>query len=308
MAKPAYGIRTGLDQSRLDQAINPMGGGAGAGSYITLRCVLYWIGLFLVGTWGGFGIYGRLGPLYVLVFESYVLAVGLILFTPTPMHSYRFRQIPIVIRYFTTKREVPTAGRVPVSALMRVSPILDVGPDGTIVMAGAMYGYAYEVEGTASKFLFDADRASVVDSWDNATRRMDVEVGMSIVTVRSAENVDTQLAALQATRRALGPDPDPELLELLDEQHAVLSRHVAARFQTTTQIVILYSANRELLDEQAGQLENAARAGRDIRGLQAGAEVVRSARRLGRDDVRSLEAHLIGPLDPSTAESGEERP
>lgn len=306
MAKSAYGIRTGLDQTRLDQSINPMGGGKSV-QYITLRCILYWIGLFLVATWGGFFIFSRIGPLYVLGFLAFVLAVGIFLFTPTPMHTYRFRQIPTVWRYMTSKRSVETMGQKPVANAMRISPILDVDPNGLIVMTGDRYAYAYEVEGTASKFLFDADRANVVDTWDSYVRKLDVEVGMNIVTIKSAENVDTQLAAIRACRRALGPDPDPELLELLDEQNDILAHHVAAKFQTTTQILILHSANRELLDEQAAILEQTARAGRDTRGLRMGSLVVRAARRLGLDEVRTMEAHLVGPLDPVARIGGKGR-
>lgn len=298
-ARP-YAVRTSLAQSKLEQNVNPFGADSGS-RYVPLGSILLWAGAIGVIVWVGFAIltFGASVP-WVIAWGAWGLIASAYLIAQTPLREYRFASIRVVADYWRHKRRVRTTGGTPIAEIMAVSNVLDVRPDGLIEMLGGVKGYAYDVVGTASKFLFGSSQQAVTGAWDMFTRHLDPEVTMSVYTVKSGENVAPQLKALAARRAALGPDADPELLELLAEQEYALSGYISRRFQTIDQIIVLASPNEEALMQAASDLELAAASGQDDTGMAVGSEVFRSARRLGLAGVRDLQHHLLGPLDGPT--------
>lgn len=295
-ARP-YAVRTSLAQSKLEQNVNPFGADSGS-RYVSLGSILMWVGALGVIVWVGFALlHLRVSIPWVLAWGAWGFIASAYLIAQTPLREYRFASIRVVFDYWRRPRRVRTTGGTPIAGIMAVSNILDVRPDGLIEMLGGVKGYAYDVVGTASKFLFGSSQQAVTGAWDMFTRHLDPEVTMSIYTVKSGENVAPQLKALAARREALGRQADPELLELIAEQEYALSGYISRRFQTIDQILVLTSTNEETLMQAAADLELAAASGQDDAGMAVGSEVFRSARRLGLAGVRDLQHHLLGPLD-----------
>lgn len=297
MAKERYGFRTPLTQTTLRQNINPTG--TASGRYIPLGMLALWLlGLAvdmvvaLVMGWlkvstpciAAWVVWGAVATLY--------------LSSPDSLQEYRFTELPIAWRYLHEAHDVPSGDTMRVSELTAVSNMLDVrDEDECIFTLGDVQSYAYSVVGTASRFLFDSSRAAVADDWDSFLHKISPEVTLSCYTIKGGENVDEQVAALDARRRDLGPDADPELLELIDEQRGALTGFVAGRSDSIQQILVVSSRNPMELAEAARRIEEAAMAGEDTKGAKVSSRILRSARLLTRDDVRDLIRHFMGPLE-----------
>lgn len=305
-AKQRYGIRTSLTETVLQQNINPMGT-TNDNRYIPLGTVVGWLAgatataaVTLLLAWA------KASGWCIALWVVFGLAATGYLFGVNDLDEYRWTELPVVWRYWQEPRTIPSGDQDRVSELVPVSNVMDMRDgDRRIALLGRRYACAYSVIGTASRFLFDSTRQAVVADWDRFVARMPHDVTLTCITVKAGEHVEDQRAALKERVRALGPDADPELLELAAEQRAALDRITGdPAFNALEQVMIVASASQASLAEAVGLVERAAGSAQDEQGAGVASRILTGARLLDRGELRELLSHLMAPLDQAPAQRG----
>lgn len=246
MPKQSYKIPDSLDKSRWDYEID-ISGGSSAKKPISIKIIV----LYLVSGLTLFFLMTNTFLKYInvglqVIFVILWIALSILLFTREKTGELKVKNIPVISRYIRKdKRRVYTRESSPSLGLYSVCQINDIDPQmGTVKFADGTIGSVYEVVGSGSRMLFDADKVAVLTELDAFYRTMNHGVQYIFVTTKEAQRVDSQLQALDAK---IARETNQELLDLLYQQRDYLATEIGKRYRTIHQYLIIKANNREAL-------------------------------------------------------------
>lgn len=247
MAKSTYKIATSLARSFLDHEITLSGGGWQARP-LPVKVLLFWLGSILAVFWLVLSTYLKHADWWL----NALLVIWWLLATAffgrySKTKELNLTSVPALINYAPrSSRRVVTRRSNDPSAFYSIAGIDDVDDNGLITWGDGSVGQAYLVVGAASVLVFAQDREAILDRVDAFYRKVDTTTEYIWLTTKEPQRVYRQLANLERRNRALDVD-DPELDELMNEQHAILTDYVGGSFSSIHQYLVLKSDNLEAL-------------------------------------------------------------
>lgn len=247
MAKSIYKIPTSIARSFLDHEISLSGGGWQV-KPLPLRVILFWVASIMTGFWA-------LSSTFLAHADFWLKALIVIWWLLTTAFLGRYsatkelnlaRVMPLLNYIAPSARKVTTRRASDPSAFYSIAGIDSVDEKGFIVWGDGTVGQAYLVVGAASVLVFDQDRIAILDRVDAFWRKIDATVEAIWITTKEPQRVYRQQAHLERRNLAL-TNRDPELFELMEEQHAILSGHVGGSFTSIHQYLVLKADNLEAL-------------------------------------------------------------
>lgn len=258
MAKPAYKIPSDLNASYADMEIALRSKDGIGFKPLPMKIVL----AYVVGVLGAFYVmmntfirYGNLGhkALFLLTWGLFMW----LLFKTDPTQRMQFSLVPVLLNYIPKKARTVMTRRdsncLPFYAIVGIKDIDE--RTGLVSFEDGTFGYWYRVVGSASILLFDSDRVAILDRVDAFYKKMNTESEVIFLTVKSAQAIYKQLAALRRLYDNLEVR-DEDLIYLANEQFDVLKNYVGGTFKSIHQYMILKADNKEVLQQTKNILQS----------------------------------------------------
>lgn len=258
MAKPAYKIPSDLNASYADMEIALRSKDGIGFKPLPMKIVL----AYVVGVLGAFYVmmntfirYGNLGhkALFLLTWGLFMW----LLFKTDPTQRMQFSLVPVLLNYIPKKARTVMTRRdsncLPFYAIVGIKDIDE--RTGLVTFEDGTFGYWYRVVGSASILLFDSDRVAILDRVDAFYKKMNTESEVIFLTVKSAQAIYKQLAALRRLYDNLEVR-DEDLIYLANEQFDVLKNYVGGTFKSIHQYMILKADNKEVLQQTKNILQS----------------------------------------------------
>ena len=167
--------------------------------------------------------------------------------------------IPTMAYWFNGReRFVSTRGDVDVTAVQDVLQLRAVDPDGTLYFANNWMGKIYEIDGYASRMLFDNEKALVVDTFDKYLRQLPPNVSVSIPTQHATLDLDDQV---RFARRRSEAQTRSDLRGLARAKEKVMDEKISKNFKTINQWMIIMTDDEVQLHDQCVWFETQVRNG-----------------------------------------------
>ncbi len=248
-AKESYKIPTSLTSNYLDMEIAIQKDAVGFRP-MPVRVILFWIaGIFIwfYLTFNGGSIF-RESPLWVkILFSLAWFALVFVLANRDAQQRMQIEYFPALMKYIVkANRTVHTRRTDDAGAFYGIVGIDSIDNSGLVHYSDGTYGYWYAVVGSASALIFDEDKDAIVTRVDNFYKKLQPDAQIEYVTVKTSQNVATQLAHLDAQQQAL-EFADPDVNNLFVEQYKLLRDEVGQKFRSIHQYMILKGDNREAL-------------------------------------------------------------
>lgn len=247
MAKSSYKIAVSLARSFLDHEITLSGGGWQV-KPLPLKVILFWVGSIL-------GLLWLLTSTFIKQADWWLIMLVIIWWlTATAFFGkysktkeLKLSSVPALTNYIQPgARRVVTRRSSDPSAFYSIAGLESVDETGFITWADGTVGQAYLVVGSASVLLFEQDRISILDRVDAFYRKIDTTCELIWLTTKEPQRVYRQLASLERRNQALDVR-DPELYELMEEQHSILTKYVGGSFSSIHQYLLVKADNLEAL-------------------------------------------------------------
>lgn len=258
MAKPAYKIPSDLNASYADMEIALRSKDGIGFKPLPMKIVL----AYVVGVLGAFYVmmntfirYGNLGhkALFLITWGLFMW----LLFKTDPTQRMQFSLVPVLLNYIPKKARTVMTRRdsncLPFYAIVGIKDIDE--RTGLVTFEDGTFGYWYRVVGSASILLFDSDRVAILDRVDAFYKKMNTESEVIFLTVKSAQAIYKQLAALRRLYDNLEVR-DEDLIYLANEQFDVLKNYVGGTFKSIHQYMILKADNKEVLQQTKNILQS----------------------------------------------------
>ena len=241
MAKISYKVPASIARSFLDHEIK-------VGKFVPMKVIFVWVGSIFTLMWTLTST--PLGSsdwwLMMLIVVWWVLATAF-LGGYSKTKEFKFSTVPALMSYVPkSARRVVTRRSSDPSAFYSIAGINSVDDSGFITWGDGTVGQAYLVVGSASVLVFDQDKISILNRVDAFYRKVDTTAEFIWMTTKEAQRVYRQLANLEKRNLAL-QSRDPELFELMEEQHAILTNYVGGSFTSIHQYLIVKADNLETL-------------------------------------------------------------
>lgn len=258
MAKPAYKIPFDLNASYADMEIAIRTKDGMGFKPLPMKIVLAYVGGAVCSFWvmtQTFIHYGSLGHkiLFLAVWAMFMA----LFFKQDPTQRMQISLVPVLFNYIPkTSRVVMTrkgSNCLPFYAIVGIKSIDK--RTGLVTFEDGTFGYWYRVVGSASILLFDSDRTAILDRVDAFYRKMNTESEVIFLTVKSAQAIYKQLAALKTLYDNL-ETRDEDLIDLANEQFDVLKNYVGGTFKSIHQYMILKCDNKEILQQTKNILQS----------------------------------------------------
>lgn len=167
--------------------------------------------------------------------------------------------LPTIVYWFSGReRFISTRGDADVTAVQDALQLRAVDPDGTLYFSNKWLGKIYEVDGYASRMLFDNERAIVVDTFDKYLRQLPPEMSVAIPTQHATLDLDEQVFyARQRSERQTRSD----LLGLARLKERVMNERISRNFKTVKQWMIIMTDDEVQLQDQCVWFETQVRNG-----------------------------------------------
>lgn len=249
MAKKSYNIPTSLDKSYLDMKINlQTKGGMGAKPLslsLLATSVFSMMLLFLVLTKT---FMNRSHIITQVLFGILWVALTALLLKRDETHLPQYSLVTTMLNYLPKQyRYIVTRKSARPNAFYKIVGIDYIDLDkGLLYFADGSFGYIYQVVGSASTLLFEADRDAILDRVDKFWRKIKTDSEWMFVTIKEPQKVYKQVGHLKYRYDNLDV-PDVELRGLLDAQYKVLTETIGQDFRTMHQYLILKAKNKEAL-------------------------------------------------------------
>lgn len=248
MAKNVYKIPTSLGRSILDHEINLGEGGGLQLPPLPVKVIVFWVG----SVFGLFWLLMNTGLkhsewylnlfiiIWWLVATAFLGAYG-------KTKELNVFKVPALFGYMPkVSRLVGTRTTDSPSGFYSIAGVDSIDDNGFITWGDGTVGQAYLVVGSASVLVFESDRREILDRVEAFYRKIDTTVELIWLTTKEPQRVWRQLAHLELTNREL-VHRDPELQELMEERHSVLTEFVGGSFNSIHQYVVLKADNLEAL-------------------------------------------------------------
>lgn len=241
MAKITYKVPTSIDRSFLDHEIK-------LGRFVPLKVIFVWVGSIFVLMWTLTATpLGAADWWLMILIVIWWLSATVFLGGYSKTKEFRFSAVPALMNYAPkSARRVVTRRSSDPSAFYSIVGIDSVDDSGFITWGDGSVGQAYLVVGSASVLVFDQDKISILNRVDAFYRKVETTAEFIWVTTKESQRVYRQLANLEKRNLALQLR-DPELFELMEEQHAILTDYVGGSFTSIHQYLVVKANNLEAL-------------------------------------------------------------
>lgn len=162
--------------------------------------------------------------------------------------------------YLLTKNEryISTRGDANVTAIQDVLQLRAVDGEGTLYFTDGWVGKIYEIDGYASRMLFDNEKEIVIDTFDKYLRQLPPNVSVSIPTQHATLNLDGQV---RAARDLADKQTRSDLRGLAQMKARIMERNISHRFKTINQWLIIMTDDEIQLQDQCLWFETQVRNG-----------------------------------------------
>lgn len=247
MAKSIYKVPASLARSFLDHEIALSGGGWQV-KPLPMKVILFWVVSIFTMFW-------MLTSSFIKHADWWLLTLIVIwwLVTTGFLGSYsktkelKISSVQALVNYVPpSARRVTTRKSSDPSGLYSIAGIDQVDDSGFITWGDGSVGQAYLVVGSASVLVFAQDKTSILDRVDAFYRKVDTTAEFIWLTTKESQRVYRQLGNLEKRNLALQVR-DPELFELMEEQHSILKDYVGGSFNSIHQYLVVKADNLEAL-------------------------------------------------------------
>ena len=248
MAKETYKIPNDLATNYLDVKIALRTNSGSGLPPLPLKSILFWVISFFLMVIivaktpiheGGLGL--------TILFCVFWLILTFILGKCDNTGRMNLELVPVLISYMSkSSRTVKTRTSDDVYDFFRITGIAKIDDDGFLTFSDGSKGYCFRVVGNASYLLFEEDKKYILDGVDSFFRSIGHDFEIIFITNKEAQNVNSQLVALNNKYKKLKVD-DEDLDALVTEQWNLLTRYVGSVFKSTHQFMIVKGDNMEAL-------------------------------------------------------------
>lgn len=247
MAKQVYKIPASLDASYLDVEIS-LQNKDGIGKILSLKVIVAWLASILLlafmifRTPLGYGTF-----LQKLLFAILWIWWSFSLFSEDKTHRMKFLNLASLVNYLMPgARRLSTRRTDPAIKFRNLVGIETIEDNGRILFLDGTWGYMYRVVGSASLFLFDADRKAILDRVDGFYRKMERDCDLIWITTKEPQKVHRQVRHAKELRDNLHSS-SPGLKALADERIQVLEDDIGSHYRSIHQYLIIKADNKEAL-------------------------------------------------------------
>jgi len=247
VAKSMYRIPASLSRSFLDHEIVMAGGGFQM-KPLPLKVILFWVVSIFTMFWLLSSTFLKNADWWLLVLAViWWLGATAFLGSYSKTKELKVSSVPALVSYVpTAARRVVTRRSADPSAFYSIVGVDSVDQSGFITWGDGSVGQAYLVVGSASVLVFAQDKVSILDRVDAFYRKVDTSAEFIWLTTKEPQRVYRQLGNLEKRNLALEVR-DPELFELMEEQHAILKDYVGGSFNSIHQYLVIKADNLEAL-------------------------------------------------------------
>jgi hypothetical protein len=247
LAKNVYKIPSSLSRSWLDHEIALSGGGWQM-KPLPLKVILFWATSIFAMFWVLTSTFLKSADFWLLALVVIWWLLATAFFGKySKTKELKLKNVPALMSYIApSSRRVVTRTSSDPSGFYSIVGIDSVDKNGLITWGDGSVGQAYLVVGSASVLVFAQDKVSILDRVDAFYRKIDTTSELIWLTTKEPQRVYRQLANLERRNLALKVD-DPELFELMDEQHSILTNYVGGSFTSIHQYLVIKADNMEAL-------------------------------------------------------------
>lgn len=250
MAKKVYNIPDSLDKSILDSEIVLKSEKAGVSfKPLPIRVILYYVISIILGLFILFETeLKNMGLFWIIFFViTWVLFVVNMLKTDKSGEP-QVSMFRAMMDYLPRKRRnVPTRMTSNAVPFYGIANIKNITTGGFVEFADDTVGYFYEVIGSASNLLFDADRSAILNRVDSFYRSMKPEYEYIYVTIRRPQKVYKQVGNLKKKFDRLS-DSDWEIKLKANQNFTMLTEKVGKEYKSIHQYLIIKAKDKESLE------------------------------------------------------------
>lgn len=248
MAKMSYKIPSDLNKTFTDMEI-AISNSDGVGiKPLPMRVIIMYVFSGLICFWSVTNTFIGQGP--VIVWLSFIIVWVILTFVLARYDSTKQMQaqlIPAFMEYIPkSNRYLITRTSSKATSFYQLVGIESVSSDGFIRYIDGTCAYAYRVVGSASILLFDSDRNAILDRVDMFYRKFPPEAEIITVTDKESQKIYHQINALQERYDNLQVR-NPDLLNLLYEQHDILENDIGGHYRSIHQYMLIKADNEEML-------------------------------------------------------------
>jgi len=247
VAKSIYKIPSSIARSFLDHEIALNGGGWQL-KPLPLKVILFWVGSIFALFWLLSSTYLKHADFWLLVLVVIWWLMATAFFGKySQTKELNLKSVPALMNYVQpASRRVVTRKSADPSAFYSIAGIDSVDEQGYITWGDGSVGQGYLVVGSASVLVFAQDKVAILDRVDAFYRKVDTTAEFIWLTTKEPQRVYRQLGNLEMRNRRLAVR-DPELFELMEEQHAILTGYVGGSFNSIHQYLVIKADNLEAL-------------------------------------------------------------
>lgn len=245
MAKTSYRVAAPINRSILDHEIVIW---PGQSTPTPMKQILFFIIAFFVILWSTMSTFiAAAGPLWATLYVIWAIISAVYLGGMLKTNELRVSSVMAVIAYLPKQaRHVITRLGSNPSSFYQIAGIERIDDDGGIHFADGTVGQVYLAAGSASYLVFDEDRNAILDRVDAFWQKAKSSCSYTFITTKEPQRVHRQVANLERRNQAL-TIRHPDLLELQNEQHDILVKHVGEFYSSIHQYTLAKADNPEAL-------------------------------------------------------------
>lgn len=252
MAKGIYKVPVSIDRSRLDHEIVLESEKTGFRlKPMPVKVLLYWCAVIFMVFWGAFRSPISNGSfIWPVLFVIWAIPVAIYFGRQLGTKEFVFAQFPALLGYLPkAKRKLVTRRSSSPYDFMEMIGIRQIEENGLIHYLDGSVGRMYNVVGSASRLLFDQDRAAIIDRVDKFWRKIDTSSEFIIFDLQEPQRVAKQVTQLEARNQYLQKTGKmtPALMKLQEEQFDILTEQVGGKFNSIHQYLVIKSPNMNTL-------------------------------------------------------------
>jgi hypothetical protein len=285
VAKSIYKIPSSLNRSVLDHEITLSGGGLQI-KPLPVKVIGFWILSIFALFWLLTNTFLKSADWYLLglIVVWWLLATAFF-GNYSKTKELKLSSVPALLNYLPrSARRVSTRKADDPSAFYAIAGIDGIDDSGFIAWGDGTVGQAYQVVGSASVLVFAQDKTSILDRVDAFYRKVDTSAEYLWLTTKEPQRVYRQLGNLEKRNLALNID-DPELFELMQEQHSILKDYVGGSFTSIHQYLVIKADNLEALRRAHAVVRAEA---------EESALMIKQLTQLDGDDTKEMFANFYG--------------
>lgn len=247
MAKSVYKIPASISRSKLDHEVVITGWDISL-KPLPVKSILYFFACAFFLAWAVTQSPLSNAPIPLLVlFMLWFIVVAVFFGRRTKTGEMVFNQIPALVQYLPKgRRKILTRRTSKPFDFMELLNIKDIDESGLIYFLDGSFGQGYSVVGSASRLVFDGDRAHIVNRVDNFFRKIDTKTEYIFLTMKEPQRVHRQLNNFNKQINRM-KYTHPELRALMQEKYEIARDDVGGRFNSIHQYVILKAPTMDAL-------------------------------------------------------------